>query len=186
MTYNNKDHMIEIDFNDRTLPIILETSQFPVFDMSLPTNIIKWINAYLLKYYDELTVEVQQRNITITNVDKYEYIIRLLPGIEFILMNEYSIIISLVYSYENGKLKITQEDKEQIIIEESKTKTFLPYYTIQNKYYIRTITPEMIILFGKQIEQIRVEMLQNKQLYIPGDIPKNNLFITFNLIKTTS
>jgi len=178
MTYNNSDHMIEIEFNDRTLPIILEKFQFPVFDMSVPNNIIKWVNAYILIYNGKLKTEVQQRTITIDDADKYEFIIRLLPGIEFILLNEYSIIISLIYSYDKGKLKITQEDREQIIIEEPNTKTFLPYYTIQNKYYIRSITPEMITLFGERIEQIREEMPQNRQLYIPRDIPINNLFIT--------
>ena len=173
---NNNSRIIEIDFNDRTLPIILETSQFPVLDMSIPANIMKWISSYLLLYYAKLTVEQQQQSITINNSDKYEAIIRLLPGIEFILLNEYSIIISLTYTYENGKLKITQEDKEPLIIEE--TKTFLPYYTIQNKFYVRTITPEMIKLYGEQIEQLRKEIPSNKQLYIPGNISKNNLFIT--------
>jgi hypothetical protein len=36
----------------------------------------------------------------------------------------------------------------------------------------------MITLFGERIEQIREEMPQNRQLYIPRDIPINNLFIT--------
>lgn len=178
MTYRNNVSIIEIDFNERTLPIILETSQFPVLDMTIPSNIIKWVSAYLLTYYDTLKIEEQQRGITIANDDKFESIIRLLPGIEFILLSYYSLIVSLTYKYENGKLKITQEDKEPLILEELKIKTFLPYYTIKNKYYIRTITPEMITLFGQRIEQIRKEMPQNKQLFIPANIPSNNLFIT--------
>jgi DNA-directed RNA polymerase II subunit RPB2 len=176
MAYNNTIQIIEIDFNEKTLPIILENSQFPLLDMSIAPNIIKWISAYLQTYYSKLTIEEQQRSITIANIDKYDSIIRLLPGIEFILKNEYSIVISLSYIYENAKLKIIQEDKEPLIIETGKT--FLPYYTIQNKYYVRTITPEMIALFGQRIEQLRKEIPQNKQLFIPASVPKNNLFIT--------
>jgi hypothetical protein len=141
---------------------------------------MKWVSSYLLLYYDKLTINEQQqtRSIIIDNNDKYDAIIRLLPGIEFILKNEYSIIATLSYSYDNGKLKLTQEDKEPLIIDAMETKSFLPYYTIRNKYFIRAITPEMITLFGERIDELRKQLPQNKQLYLPLHLPKNNIFIT--------
>jgi DNA-directed RNA polymerase II subunit RPB2 len=175
MLIDNNSEFFEIDFNDRTLPIILENDQYPVYDMSIPTNITKWINAYLLKYYDKLQFQIQSNSMDTANLDNYDAIIRLLPGIEFILMNEYAIIISLIHIYAEAKLTITVEYKEPIIIEENKT--FLPYYTIRHKYYIRSITPEMKKMFEQRIKEISKEITKNKELHISSNIPNHNLYI---------
>jgi len=168
--------LLEIDFNENTLPIILEESQFPQLD-STSDKTIKWISNYLQKYNDKLNIDIQSNFFIINNSEKFSNIIRLLPGIEFILMNKYSIIISITYKYELDKLKIIiNEDIEPVIIEE--TKTILPYYTIQHKYYIRTITPEMITIFGEHIEELRKKIFQDKLLFIPRDITDNYLYIT--------
>jgi len=180
MSIEKDAEIFEIDFNDRTLPIVLEFDQRPKdIDMTLSKNITKWIVNYINQYYEGIRVQINSNIILIyEDSNTCNAILRLLPGIEFMLRYDFqpTIINSFQTKFTDTYLEITILERDSEMINESVN--IIPYYTIQNKYYIRNITPEMISIFGQLITKLREQNQPSPGIKLTLELNKTKLYIT--------
>jgi DNA-directed RNA polymerase II subunit RPB2 len=176
----NGIELFEIDFNEKTHPMILTSDKYPKVD--LKTNRTDWVIEYIKTYYPEIKYKISKNNIIISldskvditaGLDVISCVRRLVPAIEFILSNILGVPTRCIMNETDTDLIVTVLSSEPIILEEEVN--ILPYYKIANKYYIRNITPDVIDKFSKTIGELKDKHPQTRGLIYPET---KNIYIT--------